>query len=115
MASRTRTASAASPAESASAKSAPVAAPCGCGCGTLARPGRSFVQGHDARFHGILARALASGETSVEVGGRTVEIAAEYAARGWKPAQPRKSRKLSPEDRVARLREQLAKAEAELV
>lgn len=95
-------------------KATPVAAPCGCGCGAEAKPGRSFVQGHDARFHGILARALREGATSVDVGGRSVDIAAEYAARGWTPAKARVSRKLTPEQRVERLREQLAAAEAAL-
>lgn len=35
-------------------------APCLCGCGELAKSGRSFLQGHDARFHGWMKR-LADG------------------------------------------------------
>lgn len=89
---------------------------CGCGCGAATKPGRSFCQGHDAKLHGVLARALREGATEATLAdGRVVVIAEAYEARGWQPAKPRVSRKLSPEARVARLREQLAAAEAALV
>lgn len=92
----------------------PAPALCGCGCGASAKPGRSFVQGHDARFHGVLARALREGATTVVVNGAEVDIASEYNARGWVPAKPRVSRKLTPEQRVAKLEAALAAAKAEL-
>jgi hypothetical protein len=91
---------------------APVAPLCGCGCGAAAKLGRSFVQGHDARFHGILARALREGATSVEINGASVDIAAEYAKRGWVPAKARASRKLTVEERIAKLQAQLAELQA---
>lgn len=113
MAPRKQTGSApAAPAPEVAPKVTPAAAPCGCGCGTDAKPGRSFLQGHDARFHGTLARALREGATEVVVNGSPVVISEEYARRGWKPAAPRVSRKLTPEQRVAKLTEQLAAAVA---
>lgn len=97
------------------AKTAKAGVPCGCGCSATTKPGRAFVQGHDAKLHGILARALRDGQTEATLDdGRTIVIAEAYEARGWKPAAPRKSKKATPAERVAKLRAQLAEAEAAL-
>jgi hypothetical protein len=55
---------------------------------------------------------LREGATSVEVNGVDVDIASEYNRRGWVPAKPRASRKLTPAERVAKLEAQLEAARA---
>jgi hypothetical protein len=41
-------------------QAAPEGIPCHCGCGSTAKPGRSYLPGHDARHAGQIGRALAA-------------------------------------------------------
>lgn len=47
-------------------KAAPTGVKCHCGCGTEAKPGRSYLPGHDARHAGAVGRALAAGAQGAE-------------------------------------------------
>lgn len=63
---------------------------CGCGCGAETKPKRSFAQGHDARLHGILARAIKDGMTDVQVNTTpAITMKARYAASKWAWLEPK--------------------------
>lgn len=66
---------------------------CGDGCGQEVNKGRSFKQGHDARLHSMLAKALKAGETEVTFvqGGvaTTSNIVTIYDEHNWKMVEPK--------------------------
>lgn len=55
-----KAAKAAAPAPKAAKATAPTQAPCGCGCAAPAKPGRTYLPGHDARHAGQVGRWLAA-------------------------------------------------------
>lgn len=70
---------------------------CGDGCGAELNKGRSFKQGHDAKLHSVLAKALRDGHTTFQLNdGPVITIVQEYANHNWtvptpKPAKRSKS------------------------
>lgn len=69
---------------------------CRSGSGAETKPGRTYAQGGDAKLHGILAKALRDGATTVQFNDEpVVTIEAEYATHGWViPApKPKKAKK----------------------
>jgi hypothetical protein len=74
-------------------KPAAEAALCHCGCGEPVAKGRSFRQGHDARFHGRVAK-LADGRLSIEdlpgLGVKPYAVPFYLDAEKGKPSSPKK-------------------------